>query len=290
MADLYEIVSSMAEQGHDFAFKNKINVRIPDTNNGSYPSSQVNFNLSSLTTNNYFLSCKQSTIEIPYVVGVAVSGAGASILTTTSAHMVALKKSVVDLVNGISVQLNENSIINFSDLSNLHYQFKVLSTWSQDDVNVMGDVINFAKNPAESYLYQAAASVNGIGECNNILVDAPFAGVNTYVQGIANKGLVRRMKQTSYNPANTTLALYTNASKSDTRQKSYWLQSSTTQSYYYMMVTIPLTELHDLFGKLPLIRNPYFKITLQMHTSTTVIPFTDTANVMGLTSVSSSYN
>ena len=287
MADLYEIGSSMAEQGHEFAFKNKINVRIPDTNNSSYPSSQINFNLSSLTTYNYFLSCKQSTIEIPYVVGVAVSG---SIITTTSAHMVALKKSVADLVNGISVQLNENSIIKFSDLSNLHYQFKVLSTWSQDDVNVIGDVINFAKNPTGSYDYQATASVNGIGECNNILIDAPFVAVNTYVQGVANKGLVKRMKQTSYNPANTTLALYTNASKSDTRQKSYWLQSSTTQSYYYMMVTIPLTELHDLFGKLPLIRNPYFKITLQMHTSTTVIPFTDTANVMGLTSVSSSYN
>ena len=47
MADQYEYVSSLSDQERKFMFKNKHSIRIPDTNNGVYPSSQVNFNLSS---------------------------------------------------------------------------------------------------------------------------------------------------------------------------------------------------------------------------------------------------
>ena len=288
MADQYEYVSSLSDQERKFMFKNKHSIRIPDTNNGVYPSSQVNFNLSSLTTNNYFLSCKQSNIEIPYVVRVSSSAALGTAAQVT--HMACLKKSVADLVNGISVQLNENSIVNFSDLSNLHTNFKILSSWSIDDLQAKADSINFGKNEADSWLYKGAASLNGLGECNNTMVDSsiPTGG---YGQGLeTNTGMHARSHKTSYNVANTEIAKFTNTALTQTQRKSYLNVDSTTDMYYYIMAVIPLNLLHDLFEKMPLVRNAYFKLTLQVHASTAVIPYTHTGTTLGLTSVSSQYN
>ncbi len=287
MADQYEYISSLSDQERKFMFKNKHSIRIPDTNQGVYPSSQVNFNLSSLTTNNHFLSCKQSTIEIPYVIRVSSTQAlGTGIQV---AHMACLKKSVADLVNGISVQLNENSIINFSDLSNLQTQFKILSTWSQDDLQVKGDGINFAKNDAVSYKYKGAVSTDGIGECNNTMVDVYDPNLG-YLQGLeSNEGVLQRCYKTSYNVANVEIAKYVSKAQMQTQRKSYLDVVSTTDMYYYIMATIPLNLLHDLFEKMPLVRNPYFKITLQCHTATAVIPYLHTGTTAGITSVSSQY-
>ncbi len=290
MADQYEYLSSLSNQETEFMFKSKRNIRIPDTNQGSYPSSQINFNLSSLTTNNYFLSCKQSSIEIPYVISVTSTANLGTELQT--AYMCALKKSVCDLVNGISVQLNENSIINFCDLSNLATHFKILSQWSQDDVVTKGDIINFAKNPADSFFYSgAAASTTGIGESNNIIktLNVNFDPALGYVQGtVPNSGLVRRARKTSYNPTATEIAKYTDAIKTATKHKSHMTYTA-TQIYYYIMVTIPLNFLHDLFDKLPLIRNPYFKMTLQIHSATTTLNYVHAGTTV-TASVSSQYN
>lgn len=127
MADQYEYQTSVMDQDVQQRFKAKHSVRIPDVNNGQYNSSAINWNLSSLTTNNYFLSCKQSQLEIPMVIKVSSTDALGTV--ANNAYMCALKKSAVDCVNAISVQLNENSIVNFTDLSSLASEFKILATW-----------------------------------------------------------------------------------------------------------------------------------------------------------------
>jgi len=290
MADNYEYQTSVAGQDHAQRFKAKHMARIPDTNQGSYPSSQVNWNLSSLTTNNYFLSCKLSQLEIPLVMHVNSDVDLGTALET--AYMVALKKSACDSVNAISVQLNENSIVNFTDLSNLATEFKILATWSEDDVKVKGDVIGFAKNNADSYLYAAAASTNGIGECNNTIEPVVFDPAQGYIQGLNdNKGYVQRAKKTSYNVLNTQIAKYVDAAKMQNKHQSHVTRVDAKNSYYHVMLTIPLVNLPcgDLFEKMPLVRNPYFKITVQMHTSTTVLAYTHAGTTLGLTSVSSQY-
>ena len=290
MADQYEYQTSVMDQDVQQRFKNKHTVRIPDTNAGSYPSSQINWNLSSLTKNNYFLSCKQSKLEIPMVIHVN-SDVGMGDAAKT-AYMIALKKSACDSVNAISVQLNENSLINFTDLSNLATEFKILATWSEDDVKVMGDEIGFAKNDASSYAYKAAASANGIGECNNTITPVTFNPQSGYDQGLnENKGFAKRARKTSYNNANVENAKYVTDAQLQLKQQSYVDHTSTTNIYYHVLLSIPLTGLPcgDLFEKLPLIRNPYFKITVQMHTSTTVLAYTHTGTTVGLTSVASQY-
>ena len=60
-------------------------------------------------------------------------------------------ESFCDLVAGIQVKYNGYPIINFTDLINLDIHFKILSTFSNDDVNVISDSINFSKNNANSF-------------------------------------------------------------------------------------------------------------------------------------------
>ena len=291
MADQYELMSSMANQSNAQVFKRKYHMRIPDTNGQAYPNAQINWNLSALTTNNAFLSCKQSSLEIPYIAHVTSSVAIGTLVQNT--YMIALKKSVMDLVNGMSLTLNENAIINFCDLSNLATQFKILSTWSQDDITTKGDVINWAKNNSDSYAYDGAVSANGIGENNNVVTNLTFNPGNGIEQGLGtvqNSGFRRRANKTSYNVLGTEIAKYSSLANVQNSRKSFMHYESTTSMYYYIMVTIPLAQMHDLFDKLPLIRNPYIKLTMQMHTATAVIPYTHATTVMGLTSVSSSFN
>ena len=48
MADLYTLNSTLAPQSPEFVFSEKQTIFVPDSNNGSFPSGVVSFDLTSL--------------------------------------------------------------------------------------------------------------------------------------------------------------------------------------------------------------------------------------------------
>jgi hypothetical protein len=157
MSDEFELKSSLEIQSNDFIFEKKEFIKIVDTNGGNYPASQISFNMPSISNNDMYASLKQSYLEIPYVITIN-SSIDLDDMVKQS-YCSALKGSFANLINGISLQIDNNNIINFTDLSNIPMHYKILSQFSENDIDRLGNTIGFGKDSVESINYATAKSV-----------------------------------------------------------------------------------------------------------------------------------
>ncbi len=170
MAHEYEFKSSLDK--HGYIYEKKDLIRIVDTNGGNYPASQISWNMPSISNNDLYSALKQSFLEIPYVLTLNSS----EDLDTVDKQSYAcgLKGSTANLVSSLSLHIDNNNIINFTELSNIPMHYKILSQFSAPDIDRLGNIINFGKDTAESLNYSSAKSVNGIGEYNNNIIPVGF--------------------------------------------------------------------------------------------------------------------
>jgi hypothetical protein len=285
--DLYELARAQEQQGKNFVFSKKEYLRIPDSNAQNFSSSTVSFNLPTISTTDQWLSSRESSIEIPYTVtltSTADLGADAE-----NAYAIALKKGAHNVINGISVKYNNNTVITPTDLSNLYYDFKILSTFSNSEMEVLGDVLNFGKDSAETSTYQGTASIYGMGICDNKVTDTLVNTTGYEAVPGANKGLLRRLRKNMY-AAQTQKALFTNNANMVSKKQSHMTVNTTLRSLTWnMQLTIPLWSIHDLFNKLPLVRNPFFNISLQVHSGNVSMPYVHGATSLGAATVSTQF-
>ena len=149
---------------------------------------------------------------------------------------------------------------------------------SAEDEKNIGPTLNFAKDDVLSMRYNAVANVNGLGESNNIITRPLFDpnlgyGLSSFTH---NSGrLARMMNSTSYDIAmrNTesiqnVIASGKNYSQRDNITINPGVATGTVINYY-IIATIPLSILSDLFAKMPLVKGSYLKLTLNLNTGCT---------------------
>ena len=209
-----------------------------------------------------FVDWSQSSIVIPIILDVNLSRACAG--SVENVFTASLKNGYHQLINSLSVEIANNSVVNLTNFSNIKINYDVLTTCSREDELNFLPSINFVKDNAESISYQPDASAFGYGECNNIIKPTAFNptsgwGKTSYTQ---NQGRLQRMLNTSFDPSTGLNAIeknYTSTSATQLSLKNYATQS-TTDMVYYITATIPLKILHDLFKQLPLTKGMYCRI------------------------------
>ena len=134
---------------------------------------------------------------------------------------------------------------------------------TQDSLSNYGASIGFFPDTTTSIGYNAAADSESVGEYNNVITDVLFTANGSYsgTKNAVNSGRYERMLNTSFDPATLSFAS-TNAASCNSAGKSYSVTNVANVLNYYIMATIPLRILHDVFRKLPLMRNAYFRIIL----------------------------
>ena len=155
----------------------------------------------------------------------------------------------------------------------------------------------FSKDEALSMRYIGAASETGLGEVNNVITRVPFNPVAGYGSSayLQNQGRLNRMiNSTSYDVAMETtenlpqvIASGKNYSQRDNIVINPGVVTGTTINYY-IIATIPLHILCDLFAKMPLVKGAYLKITLNLNAncSTTMVLNAQGTNFVSVTSSS----
>jgi hypothetical protein len=258
--------TSLDDQETDFIFDTKQMVYINDSNNSSYPNGQVSFDLAGLSNSGKFIDWRSSYIQIPLVMNMHTSG-GAIADLPENVFAMSLKNHVYQLVHSLDVQLSNNSVVNLTSFSNLDINYKILNKISSEEMENLAPSILFSKDTAESISHNSAASLNGLGECNNQIDVAPFDSTNgwRYTQ---NKGRLDRMKWTSYDPvlAAGEASKFTNNQLAGSVGKNY-CQRTGSDITYYILATLRLKDIHELFDKLPLMRGAYFRMTLNLNTN-----------------------
>ena len=232
-----------------------------DSNNGEYHGSQLKFDLPSISTEQGFLSLRESSISFPYVINVSSTVN----LAAMKDRMVTLKCGSQGLISGCSIQMDNQTIKSINgDFENIPLTYKIISSASTDDEQNLFDSIKFAMDDTD-IAYQV-----GAGETNGVVLK-PVPGIGDTVETNAhNEGLVKRLRRTSFNPANAQTAKFTNVDRTIARRKDHIVNTDAKTITYHMIVTMPLTFLtYDLFDKFGLTKGLFMKLNVNIHSGST---------------------
>ena len=271
--DEYSYFSSQTEQKTDFLFSNVQQNFVTDSNNSSYPNGQVNFDLSTLSNSGKYIDFQNSYITVPLVMNLNTN-ADAAVGRLENAFACSLKNGFHNLINSMSVEISNMQVVNLTNFSNLDINYKLLTSSSIEDERNFLPSINFAKDTAESIVYSGVASATGVGESNNVIRQTLFSSADGYgTTGLNfNKGRLERQLNTSFDPITgvngsdgAKNGLVSTKVMSDTG-KNYVAFDGNTNTTYYILATIPLKIIHDLFRKLHLTKGMYMRLVLNLNT------------------------
>lgn len=252
--------------------------------NSAYTSGQVIIDSTSLASSgNTFQDWSNAYIALPYSVTVsatAVEATGATAPTSAGIlnYLSSLKNN--SLIDSITVEQAGKTIINqTSNLSQL-VNFKMHSTFSQDNVNKMGGSLLYAPDTPGAYTYTASS----VGVVNNL--NLPTNTANWDKPESYNSGVLKRQQLLCpYTTAITTTTKQSN--EADVLQVATGTVPITTAalvtfSEHHFLATIRLKDLCDYFDKHPrLTRGIGYKIYLRVNQGTTT--FTHIATTAGTT-------
>ena len=183
-----------------------------------------------------------------------------------------LKNGYHNLINSISVEVTNAQVVNLTNFSNLDINYRLLTTSSLEDERNFLPSINFHKDTAESIYYTDVSGANGLGECNNVLTNSAFTTTSGWGTSFinSNEGRLRRALNTSFDPVDSAIgsgnSKLVNATTVKTTGKNFAEKTGNTSVQHYILATIPLKIVHDLFKKLPLTRNMYMRMILNLNT------------------------
>ena len=260
--DTYILNDSLEQKTMDRSpFSERFVMEITDNNRANYASGQIDFtNMASLSTLDSVLSLNESWFEIPYTVSVTST----LDMTSTKEEMVNAigLKGFYNLINSFTVNLDNNMLLNVTEHSEIPINFKLLTSFSHDDVNTKGSSINFRG-----------------AETNNFTYDATTGETNSHSAAGGNLTAISRNKDQNF--IETGLTTFTSIASQQLKRRSYVQYTNKKIVDYHYMATIELKYLSDLFSNMPMIRGPLLKMYLNVHSSTCTLTY----NATGIASV-----
>ena len=269
--DEFAYYNSQQEQKTEFIFNNAQQVYVPDQNSGSYPNGQVVFDLASLSNSGKYIDFQQSYLTVPLVMNVNLTGSTAG-PDNVDVFAASLKNGFHQLINSMSVEVTNCQVVNLTNLSNLDIHYRLLTSCSREDELNFLPSINFHKDTPESIYYYDTSGAFGFGEANNILEQSLFSASTRWGYNGFNNNLGRLQRQvnTSFDPINGMNGSGQTNLTSETACKNvcknYCIINGNTDINHYILATIPLKIIHDLFKKLPLTKGMYMRLILNLNT------------------------
>ena len=303
--DNYVLEKSLEDQDNTFNIQGSQLIYAPDMNNGGYQSGQIQFDLTTFSNGGRYLDFKNSFITIPLVMTLS----GSFVQTKENAFAMSLKNGVHQLINGISIVLSNNEVVSNQPFTNLHVNYKILSSFSTTDVENWGPTLLFEKDTSQSQTWNAGVigtsvgTNNGIGISNNIIYGNTGSNISVFNPANGdfipeNTGRAKRMLHTSWNYADNTMNAWSgwtpatqnpilpSAGNVATVAKNGVVTNNTTLIQYNILATIPLKFLHDFFDKCPLQKGGYFKLILNTNTpATSTITYNATPQVTNVVNI-----
>jgi len=270
--DSLRMTESVKPETPDFTAKDRQFVDLYDNNNGSYTGGQITFDGQSLVNSHRYLDLKSSYLTVPITATLTVDTttiAGAA--GAANAFAVSLKNGSLQLINGLTVNLANQSVINLQSFSNIPATYKILSTWTDSDQETYGPSMNFWKDDGQSCAWNASH-----GELNNAVGIVAQTLANPWPTNGGRRMRLMRNWVTPVNQGGTSLAPGAMGASQDlttltTAQRSVVTVNSGTPTtlVFNINAQIPLRYLHDLFDKMPIHRGALWQFTFHTHIPST---------------------
>lgn len=183
-----ESVNTEVEQSE---FIEKKWIYVNDNNSQNY-SSQVVIDSTPLSNAGGYVNWSEGYILLPLVAHLTSSNTTTANTKAGVANSWALKNGYWNMINSMSIEFNNQTIVQQTPFLNVFRSFKCLTSFSQDDLVNHGDELGFQPDSAESWTFDAT-----LGLTNNSLYGAVDTATSTWDSNAFNSGLVRRAKHLS---------------------------------------------------------------------------------------------
>ena len=307
MKDLVTYSKSVEEKSSDSVFLNQSFLQVLDSNNGSYSSSQATLETTSLASSDRFMDYREAYLSIPLLLTLGnntnVNSAGLADATNVSKIM-GLKNSYTSLIHSMSVDLNGTNIIQSTPFSDLYNAFKLMTSFSWNDVMSQGPSIGFYPDDVMAATAYTADNVGGaagmvVNNNDKLTMDLSSAVVGK----IGNNGFAERLRYINYDAdakiggdslevsqsAFLTKAAADQLYKSQVITKHAGGASASPVVQTQCMAIVKLKHLHSYFQNVPMSKGCQYRFIFNLNQSTSLLT-TDGSVVTGETVVKSSYN
>ncbi len=290
MADAYIYETSMRSSSEDEYFSEKTWSYQQDTNNG-LNGQQIRFDLSGFRSSDKFTAPKEAVIIIPLVMAMSASAAFSGGFQNAD-YVQILKCGFHQLIQSMSVQVDGKELLQITQNLNQYVSFKMMT---ESDLNaVKNTTTNFYPDTSDSWVYTGitSSSAGGNGLSNNVVNPIPPATWAGYAatqdlgsSSYYNDGLLMRTKETIRTGSTSKWASLKSASQFQLELKNYSAVSGTAgaASEYvaqYITAVIRLSDVCDLFNKLPLIRGFNSVLLINLNTGSVQINKNATATMV----------
>lgn len=257
---------------------------VNDSNAQAY-NGQIIIDSTQLSTSMRWVDYSEAVIEVPLVLSLKSS---IDISSTANSFMATLKAGSWNLIESLQVEFSNRNVQQSVSFSNFAYNYRVLSQWSQDDMEKYGDLCNFWLDSEASSRLATAASPTGRGICNNVgFVTAPSFAATAPLQSL-NEGFKRRLEQTGLRAAGNGSISRVEGDFANSGV-SYWVGDSgsgAAKCYNtFIICTIRLKDVSDLFSKMPLTKGLQARFTLRYNSARVTITGTSSGTTLVQASV-----
>lgn len=284
MADalLYEISKSEEMDGEPFIRRE--NVYIIDQNNGSYTNNQIIMDCAAVSNSGKWADFANAYLAVPLLITLTSTFNFSAVATDFA---LGLKNGFHQLVSSLNVEYNNTSVVQISNFSNLYMSYKLNTTLSLDDVVTIGSQIGFKPDSAQSWSYVTSNSPSGIGSTNNFdeIVATNFAAA--FAGAYSNNGLAARQLDITFTSGQsgvTTLLGASWATVASQYAKNYTTTAAVVGGVcaksWNILASIRLKDMTDFFAQMPLTRNAYIKMYVNLNQSLTKFRIIDTSGVI----------
>lgn len=289
MCDKLVFDLSQENEGQANVFVRKDWLNILDNMNGNYQANQSIIDTSQLTNSNKWMSYREGYLTIP-MIGALWANEKAVAITAAkfSDFSMGLKNWMGQIIHSITIEYNGTTIIQQTPFINMWNSFKLLTSFSYQDILSQGSTIGFYPDDATAWVYNdTATGADGDGICNNKMLVAVSSTSSILINSGSsqNSGFAERLKNIAFDPsalkgiANSSAITVVGKTSSEIF-KQVWRSvvertAATAGSVgyvkYSMLGVIQLRHLCDFFDKLPLLKGAFMKITLNLNNTSGTI-------------------
>jgi hypothetical protein len=257
-------------------FVDKEILYVNDSNNASY-SGQIQFDTTVLSNSGRWVDYSEGTLQIPFVISAKSSGDLAT-GSKMNAYVLGLKNGTHHLIHSMQVEMQNSNVVQLQSFLNFFVGYKVMTSWSSDDLEKWGAASHVAPDSAASMAWSAGTAARGDGTSNNSAYDsAAKTFVATEPIQRSNLGLRTRLENTSHTGTNAYGGIPTMVTEAQCDQvgKSYFTNdggAAAARIYSWkILATIRLKDLADFFDKIPLVRGVQLRFTINYNSARSLI-------------------
>lgn len=297
MADQFLYEASQMTESNVEPFVKKELVWVQDQNGGSY-NGQIQFDATQLSNSGKWSDWSSAFLTIPFTI---VSKSSADITAAANSFMAGLKSGNHHIINAISCDINNTNVVQLTSFLNHYVSYKLMTSFSQDDLKKHGPGINFIPDTATSFRFTDASGAfkDGGGLSNNrVTSDALFTTATAGWKGEpANTGFFGRLRNvmdlstaglassTSFGGISTTTGgPFMTASNAQVNAKSYFTDdagAAAARVYtWHILAKIRLKDLHPFFEKMPLSKGHQLRMTINYNASSQTVTYTHTGTLV----------